>query len=81
MVAFFVCLNLCTVMVRMSVLNDALVSICNAEKRGKRQVLLRPSSKVIIRFLVVVMKKGELVKQQLVNFAVLTQYMAFLLIS
>ena len=46
-------------MVRMSVLNDALVAICNAEKRGKRQVLIRPCSKVIVKFLTVMMKHGE----------------------
>lgn len=47
-------------MVRMNVLSDALVAICNAERRGKRQVLIRPSSKVIIKFLCVMMKHGEL---------------------
>ncbi|KAI9791387.1 MAG: 40S ribosomal protein S22 [Peltula sp. TS41687] len=45
-------------MVRTSVLNDALKSINNAEKAGKRQVMIRPSSKVIIKFLSVMQRHG-----------------------
>lgn len=46
-------------MVRMSVLADCLKTISNAEKRGRRQVLIRPSSKVVIKFLQCMQKHGK----------------------
>ncbi|CAB10850.1 40S ribosomal protein S22-A [Schizosaccharomyces pombe] len=45
-------------MVRQSVLADCLNNIVNAERRGRRQVLIRPSSKVIVKFLTVMQKHG-----------------------
>jgi small subunit ribosomal protein S15Ae len=45
---------------RVSVLADCLKNLVNAEKRGKRQVLIRPSSKVIVKFLSVMQKHGKI---------------------
>lgn len=56
-------------MVRISVLNDALKNMFNAEKRGKRQVLIRPSSKVVIKFLSVMQKHGTTPELHLFSFS------------
>ncbi|XP_067886978.1 small ribosomal subunit protein uS8-like [Heterodontus francisci] len=54
-------------MMRMSVLADALTSINNAEKRGKRQVLIWPCFKVIVRFLTVMMKHGYIGEFEIID--------------
>jgi small subunit ribosomal protein S15Ae len=44
--------------VKVNVLADALNSIVNAERRGKKQVLIRPVSSLVIKFLKLMQKHG-----------------------
>ena len=43
----------------MNVLANCLKTIVNAEKAGKRQVLIRPASKIVVKFLTVMQKHGS----------------------
>ncbi|KAL4840778.1 hypothetical protein H8958_009874 [Nasalis larvatus] len=54
-------------MVHMNVLPDALKSINNAERRGKRQVLTRLCSNIIIRFLIVMEKYGYIGEFEIID--------------
>eukprot|EP00754_Rhynchopus_humris_P008500 Rhum_TRINITY_DN13760_c0_g1::Rhum_TRINITY_DN13760_c0_g1_i1::g.63134::m.63134/K02957/RP-S15Ae, RPS15A; small subunit ribosomal protein S15Ae len=54
-------------MTRMSTLADALKTMANASRKGKRQVLLRPTSKVIVKFLTVMQKHGYINEFEIVD--------------
>eukprot|EP01064_Diplonema_japonicum_P011457 TRINITY_DN1883_c0_g1_i1.p1 TRINITY_DN1883_c0_g1~~TRINITY_DN1883_c0_g1_i1.p1 ORF type:complete len:131 (+),score=41.84 TRINITY_DN1883_c0_g1_i1:66-458(+) len=54
-------------MTRMSTLADALKTIANASRKGKRQVLLKPASKVLVKFLTVMQKHGYINEFELVD--------------
>jgi len=51
----------------MSVLNNSLLNISNAERRGKRQVLVRPTSKVVVKFLQVMQKHGYIGEFEIID--------------
>jgi len=43
---------------RINIIADALRTIVNAERKGKKQVLIRPCSKILLKFLRVMQKRG-----------------------
>ncbi|KRX10129.1 Ribosomal protein S8 [Pseudocohnilembus persalinus] len=54
-------------MVRTNVIADALRKLVNAEKMGKKQVLLRPVSKVLIKVLRIMQREGYIGEFEIVD--------------
>ena len=54
-------------MTMMSVLANALKTVASAERAGKRQVLIRPSSKVVVKFFQVMQKHGYIGNMELID--------------
>ena len=54
-------------MTLMSTLANSLRRIANAERHGKRQVLLRPVSKVVIKFLQVMQRHGYIGEFEIID--------------
>ena len=52
---------------KMNILANALKTIVNAERKGKRQVMLRPSSKVLVKFLKLMQKKGYIGEFEIID--------------
>lgn len=50
-----------------NIIADALKTIMNAERKGKRQVILRPSSKVLIKFLKLMQKRGYIGEFEIID--------------
>jgi small subunit ribosomal protein S15Ae len=45
-------------MTKANILADCFKTIVNAERKGKKQVIVRPSSKVLLKFLRIMQKYG-----------------------
>lgn len=54
-------------MVKMNVLADCLRTIVNAERQGKKQVLIRPVSKLVIRFLKIMQAHGYIGEFEIID--------------
>ena len=54
-------------MVKMNVLSDCLRTIVNAERKGKKQVLIRPVSKLVIQFLKLMQVNGYIGEFEIID--------------
>jgi len=54
-------------MVKVNVLADCLNSIVNAERRGKKQVLIRPVSLLVVRILKLMQKHGYIGEFEIID--------------
>ncbi len=54
-------------MVKVNVLSDCLRTIVNAERKGKKQVLIRPVSKLVIQFLRLMQAHGYIGEMEIID--------------
>jgi len=54
-------------MTRANILADCFKTIVNAERKGKKQVLIRPSSKVLLKFLRIMQKHGYIGEFEIID--------------
>ena len=54
-------------MVKVNVLGDCLRTIVNAERKGKKQVLIRPVSNLVIKFLKLMQKNGYIGEFEIID--------------
>jgi small subunit ribosomal protein S15Ae len=54
-------------MTRANILADCFKIIVNAERKGKKQVLIRPASKVLLKFLRIMQKNGYIGEFEIID--------------
>jgi small subunit ribosomal protein S15Ae len=54
-------------MTRADILADCFNAIVNAERKGKKQVMIRPASKVLLKFLRIMQREGYIGEFEIVD--------------